>query len=212
METKFTEQQSLEVIKEMIDRARNNVQKGSGNYMIFWGSLVAFTALMNLVLVYVLYKMSKETYFSFYVWLLMIPGVIISKLMDRRIDKTSLVKTHIDHIIASIWNGFMLSTFLFIGIIFVLSFSMRIYEYFYLINPVIMLLLGVSEFATAKVCRFKPFLYGAIAFWTGAVACMFASLLFAEGVAIQMIVLSICMVVGFVIPGCHLNKLAKKHV
>jgi hypothetical protein len=212
METKLTEQQSLEVIAEMITRARNNIQKGSGNYLIFWGYLVAFTALANIALVYILQYMSIETYFSFYVWLLMIPGVIASQLIDRKMDKTSLVKTHIDHIISAQWNGFMLAVALFVGIIFVFALSMHVYHYFYLINPVIMLFVGVSEFATAKACRYKPFLYGAIAMWTGAVACTLALLLFTEGVAVQMVILAACMIIGFVIPGYKLNKLAKKYV
>jgi hypothetical protein len=212
METKLTEQQSLEVITEMIDRARNNIKKGSGNQMIFWGCLVSFTALANIALAYLLYSLSEETYFSFYIWLLMIPGIIISQVINRKTDKQSLVKTHIDHIISSVWNGFLLAVIIFVGIIFTLSFSLHVYSYFYLINPVIMLLVGVSEFVTAKACRFKPFFYGAMAMWTGALACMFALLTFTEGVAVQMIILSVCMIAAFVIPGYKLNQLAEKHV
>ncbi|MDR0865755.1 MAG: hypothetical protein LBO74_12610 [Candidatus Symbiothrix sp.] len=212
METKWTEQQSLEVITEMIDRARNNIKKGSGNCMIFWGGLVAFTALLNIALAYLLVYMAKESYLSFYVWLLMIPGILISKWMESKIDRTAIVKTHIDHIISSVWNGFLLSVILFLVIIFTLAFSLQIYCYLYLINPVIMLLVGASEFTTARACRFKPFLHGAIAFWTGALACMFALVLFTEGVAVQMVILATCMIIGFVIPGYQINKKAGEYV
>jgi hypothetical protein len=195
----------------MINRARNNVQKGSGNFMIFWGYLVSFTAIANIALAYILVSLSKESYYSFYVWLLMVPGTIISQLIIGK-GKEPLVKTHIDHIISSIWNGFMLSAILFVGIVYTLSFSTHVYYYFYLINPVIILLIGISEFVTAKACRFKPFLYGAIAMWTGSAACMFALLLFTEGVAVQMVILAACMIIGFIIPGYQLNKSAEKNV
>ncbi|MDR2293050.1 MAG: hypothetical protein LBE11_06200, partial [Prevotellaceae bacterium] len=58
METKFTEQESMEIITEMIHRARNNVQKGAGTFMVFWGSMVALTALLNIALIYILHQMS----------------------------------------------------------------------------------------------------------------------------------------------------------
>ena len=50
METKFTEQESLAIISKMIEQARNNLQKGSGNSMIFIGLSVAFTAILNVIL------------------------------------------------------------------------------------------------------------------------------------------------------------------
>ncbi|GHT50481.1 hypothetical protein FACS189440_17970 [Bacteroidia bacterium] len=212
METKLTEQQSLSVINEMINRAQNNIKKGSGNYMIFWGYLVSATALLNIAFIYLLVYSSKSPNLSFWVWLIMIPGLIISKWMQRKIDRESIVKTHIDDIIASTWNAFMFAGYLFVFIIFVLSFSTHVYVYFYLINPVLLLFMGVSEYVTAKACRFKPFFYGAISSWTGAVACMCAIIFFTNGVAVQMLILAVCMVIGYVIPGIKLNKKAEEHV
>jgi hypothetical protein len=212
METKFTEQQGLEVITEMITRARNNIKKGSGNTMIFWGILVASTALLNVALIFLLDHYSKNPGLSFWIWLVTIPGIIVSKLMDRKIDRESIVKTHIDHIISSIWNGFMLAAYLFLFFIFILSFSTHVYYYFYLINPVLLLFMGISEYITAKACRFTPFFYGAISSWIGAMICVLAILLFTEGVVVQMVILAICMVSGYVIPGFQLNKLAEKNV
>jgi hypothetical protein len=212
METKLTEQQSLAVINEMINRAQNNIKKGSGNYMIFWGYLVSATALINILLIFLLVHYSIPSYLSFWIWLIMIPGLIISKWMQRKIDRASIVKTHIDDIISSAWNGFMFASYLFVFIIFVLSFSTHVYVYFYLINPVLLLFMGVSEYVTAKACRFQPFFYGAISSWTGSVACMCAIIFFTKGVAVQMFILAVCMVIGYVIPGIKLNKKAEEHV
>ncbi|GHT12384.1 hypothetical protein FACS189426_15690 [Bacteroidia bacterium] len=212
METKLTEQQSLEVITKMIAQAQSNIKKGSGNYMIFWGCLVSATALLNIALAFLLAYHSKATNLSFWIWLIMIPGLFFSKWMQRKIDQEAIVKTHIDHIINSTWNGFMVASYLFIFLIFALSYSTHVYYYFYLINPILLLFMGVSEFITAKACRFKPFFYGAISSWIGSVACICALILFTKGVVIQMFILAVCMVIGYVIPGIKLNKKAEAHV
>jgi hypothetical protein len=211
MDTNLTEQQSLDVITEMINRAQNNIKKGSGNYMIFWGLLVAFTASLNIVLIAVLENPNQ----SFMVWWLMVPGEIISLLMERKQKREAIVKTHIDYIISAVWKGFLLSTIIFILLVFAVSYAGKTYEYFRMINPVILLLIGIAEFVTAKACRYKPFLYGAVAVWTGTLACMFAMILATDPwrlTSVQFVIMAICMIISFVIPGFQLNKKAKEHV
>jgi hypothetical protein len=84
-------------------------------------------------------------------------------------------------------------------------------HFFYLINPIILLFTGIGEFVTAKMCRFRLFLHGAIASWIGSLACALAIILFdGDGVLVQFIILAACMIIGFVIPGYKLNRLAKE--
>ena len=66
METKFTEQESLVIINEMINRTRNNIQKGSANSMIYNGYAVAFTAILNFILLLLLPEADRN--WSFSVW------------------------------------------------------------------------------------------------------------------------------------------------
>ncbi|MDR2358507.1 MAG: hypothetical protein LBD87_01735, partial [Prevotellaceae bacterium] len=106
METKFTEQQSLQLITEMINKAQNNVQKGSGMFMIYWGCMTAITALLNVVLIYILWRMSMPVYLSFHIWWIMAPAWIVSLILQRKRDKTAIVKSHIDNIISSVWRAF----------------------------------------------------------------------------------------------------------
>jgi hypothetical protein len=214
MDTKFTEQESLAVISEMIHRARNNVQKNAGIFMIFWGYMVAIMALLNVALVFILHNMSISTYYSFNVWWLVLPAWIVSFVMKRKIDRSAIVKNHIDKVISSIWRAFGIANAIFIFIIFSLSCSLHEYNhFFYLINPIIILITGMGEFITAKVCRFRPFMHGAIAMWAGSLACTLAIIVFGNSYAVlvQFVILSVCMIVGFVIPGYKLNKLAKEN-
>ncbi|MDR3060788.1 MAG: hypothetical protein LBU57_01585 [Dysgonamonadaceae bacterium] len=209
METKFTEKESLALISEMIDQARKNLQKGSGNSMIFNGLLVSSVALANIALAFILSNPNQ----SFWVWCLMIPGSFVTKIIDGRVDRESMVKTHIDSIIRYTWLGFACSVCILLAIIFMLGLGKKFYELFFLINPCIIAMTGLAEFITAKACRFKPYFFGAYTMWLGALLCGLAFWFTKEQgyvVIIQFFILIICMIVGFVIPGYQLNKKAKE--
>jgi len=213
METKFSEQESLSLISEMIEQARNNFRKGSGNGMIYNGFLVSASAILNIALIFAFAKWGVNVYFSFWIWLVMIPGAYIGHLINRKVKQKSLVKTHIDSIIGTMWNGFGISIYTLLAVIFIIGFWKKFYEVLFLINPAILVLIGLAEFVTAKACRFKPYLHSAIVMWVGALVCAVAVVLWVwEPVIIQLFILTICMIFGFVIPGYQLNKVAKKDV
>jgi hypothetical protein len=214
MEVKFTEQQSLQLITEMINKAQNNVQKGSGLFMIYWGCMTAITALLNVILIYILWRLSMPVNLSFHIWWIMVPAWIVSFLLHRKRDRSAIVKSHIDNIISSVWKAFAISYAIFLPCIFGLAYALQEpAHFFYLINPMLILIMGIGEYVTAKACRFRPFLYGAVAMWAGSLACVAATILFKNGygVLVQLLILAICMVIGFVIPGYKLNKSAKAH-
>ncbi len=208
METKLTEQQSLTLITEMIAQARNNFQKGSGNSMIFSGIIVSVTAILNVILAFVLDNPNQ----SFWIWSLMIPGAFINFRINRKSEQEAMVRTHIDTIIKSIWVAYGIAIWVLLIAIFGFGFGMKFYHVFCLINPVILTMTGLAEFITAKVCRFKPYIYGSIIMWVGSICCMLVFWITPEPVIIQFFVLAVCMILGFVIPGYKLNKLADKNV
>ena len=211
METKFTEQESLSLINEMIKQARNNFQKGSGNSMIFHGLLVSVIAILNVVLAFVFKKLNIDPNLTFWIWCLMIPAIYIGQLIDKKIERESIVKTHLDSIMSTTWNGFMISICLFLMVIFSIGFGRNFFYLFYLINPVILLLIGLAEFVSAKTYRFRPYLYGAVLMWIGTLVCT-AMIWTSETVTYQLLILALCMFFGFVIPGYQLNKSAKENV
>jgi len=208
METKFTEQESFAVINEMIDRARNNVQKGSANGMIYNGYAVAVVAILNFILLNVLPESNQDWAFS--VWWLMIPSAFVSYYVKHRAGRSAIVKTHIDGMISTLWRGFSISIIVLLSILFSLSLTMDTWHYFAVINPTIMIMTALVEFGLAKACRFKPFFWGAIGFWVGALICCFFTYFVLRRIDAQFLVLALCMILGFVIPGYQLNKLAKK--
>ncbi|MCL2417473.1 MAG: hypothetical protein FWD02_06020 [Bacteroidales bacterium] len=196
----FNHEESLSLINEMISQARNNFQKEKLYSMMYWGYLVACIAIANFVLIQVL---SNPNY-SFLVWLIVIPGSVVSYLIDRKISRVVLVKTHIDDIGNMLWRGFSIGIFVFIFAVYVLAFRVNSFHVVFLINPGIMILIGVCMFVSARIYQYKPWYLVAVMFWIGAIGCTFLVTDF------QFIVLAVCMILGFVVPGHLLNYQAKK--
>ncbi|MDR1332415.1 MAG: hypothetical protein LBK07_09980 [Tannerella sp.] len=206
----------MEVITEMISRARNNLNRGV-NVMIFWGYLVAATAIANFILL----QAPAVGHDAYSVWLLMIPGAVVSYFINRRIDRTAVVRTHIDRIIRSAWAGFGISVFVFWGMITAFACLTRSAEVMFLITPVILTMLGLGEYVTACACRARPMKWIAALFWLGAILCVFpfrwqsvdghlAGTLY-QGY--QQLIMAVCMIAGFAVPG-HLiqRKQKQSHV
>jgi hypothetical protein len=209
METKLSEQESLNIINEMISQARNNVQKGSANSLIYNGYAVAFVAILNFIIFKILRNSGKN--WSFSVWWLMIPSYFIDRYVKSKIDRSAIVKTHIDSIVRTLWNGFGISICVLLTILFTMALVYDTWHYFAVITPIIMIMTALTEFGMAKACRFKPFFWGAIGFWAGAILCCFFTYIVFKKFALQFIILALCMILGFVIPGNQLNKLAKEN-
>jgi hypothetical protein len=129
---------------------------------------------------------------------------VVSYFTERRLNNENLVKTHIDKIGGMVWTGYMISTFIFLVVIFTIAFMFETNRIFLLITPVILTMVGMGQFATACIYRNKSWYAIAALFWVGAVACAFMD------VDMQFIVLAVCMIFGFVIPGHILNHKAKK--
>jgi hypothetical protein len=203
MKTKLTEQESLEVITQMIQQAQNNFQKGDGNVIMFWGYLVAFTALLNFALAFALPGSQSNL-----VWLLMIPGWMVAFFMRRKTDRSAIVKTHIDRIINSTVIAFGISVAILQFVFWAMYYYFDEIRQFSMMAPVVLLFTGAAHYVSGKAYRFQPYVYGGFIFWLGAIVC----LLILPNVQFHFLVLAICMVFGYIIPGGKLNKKNKEIV
>jgi len=206
MEKNFTEQDSLMLINEMITQARDNIQKGAADSMVFSGYCVAFTAVLNFVLLQIL----NPSYLAFWVWLLMIPMSIGCFILNKRTDKKAIVKTHVDKIVSNIWFAFFISVICLLTVVFGFALSTGLWVLTILITPFIMIMMGAAQYVTSVTSRYKPFRTGAYVFWLGGVLCMVYPSF--TNLQLQFIILAVCMIFGFVVPGHILNRKAKEHV
>ncbi|MBB4037121.1 hypothetical protein GGR21_003036 [Dysgonomonas hofstadii] len=208
MEKDFNEQDSLKVINQMIAQVNSNIQIGAASSMVMAGYTVATIAILNIILIHTLDK----PYFSFWVWMLMIPYAIIQHFIEKKRDKKAIVRTYMDTIVGKTWKAFTISVVVLLIVIFGLIYISETWILSLLFNPVILTLTGLAQYATAATTRFKPFLWGAFTLWCGAILCMLLLPLFGKTVEIQFVILAICMILGFSLPGHMLNKKAKVNV
>lgn len=206
MEKNFSEQDSLKLINEMISQARNNFQKGRSNSSIFCGYVVAATAFANFILIYTM----ENPYQSYWIWLTMIPMMMISGAIARKHLKQSTVRTHIDKIVSGIWNAFAISIGILLLSIYGTAYAIQSSYLGILITPVILAMMGAAQYTTSVAFRFKPYLYGALIFWGGALVCVGCYLL--KEFSIQFIILGICAILGLCVPGHIANKKAGGNV
>ena len=200
MDTNLTYEQSLTLINEMINRARNNVKQGGATSLIYWGYLTAALGITNSVLMNILSDPNQ----SFWIWFLMIPAGLVSYIMERRKDKKQLVKTHIDKIAGMVWAGFLISFLVFTVVINTVNIKFDLNQIFMLNTPAIMVMVGMGIFISACVFRQKMWYVNAGLTWAGAIVCAFLP------VDMQFIVFAVCMILGIAVPGHVLNHQAKK--
>ena len=200
MDTNFSHEQSLSLINEMITRAQNNVKKEKPYAIIFWGYVVAAAAVINCVLIHTLNDPNQ----SFWIWSVTLPAAVVWYFIERGLNREKLVKTHLDKIGGMLWAGYFISMVVFLAVIFTIAFKFDIHRIFLLITPVILTMVGMGQFATACIYRSKMWYSIAVLFWVGAVVCAFLA------TDMQHIVLAVCMILGFIVPGHIMNHQAKK--
>ena len=198
MDANFSHEKNLALINEMISQARENLWKDWMYPMIFWGYTIALLAIANFTLIHVF----NNENLSFLVWIVTILVFAVSYFINRKIDHTALDKVHVDKVGGIVWKGFVISIAVLLVVVFTVAFHISDFRLMLLINPIHMVMIGLCEFATACIYRYKPWYWIAILFWVGAISCAFLQ------VDRQFIILAVCMIMGFVVPG-HLTRQQK---
>jgi len=191
METKFTEQQGLQVIQEMIENTKAKF-RDNGFFYLLWGWLVLIASLAHFIML----NFGIE-----YAWLpwpvMMIGGGIASGIAGYRLGKKTMVKTFFDTAIISLWLAFTLT--LFITLIAAgagrISWDMA--------NVLIIALYGLATFISGSMMKFKPLIFGGVFSWIMAVVGLFLPPFF------SLPLVSVSIIIAYLIPGYMLKARAK---
>lgn len=157
-ENNFDEAQSLELITQMINKAKNDY-RDTGIGALMWGSIVSFCALITFGNFY--WKINALNYIWFLTLIAVIPQVIIS----TRESKRKKYKTYSDDAMGGIWISFGIALFL-----------VATYETKYPLpneGALFLIMYGIPTFATGIARRFKPMIFGGIICWLFAVCCFY---------------------------------------
>ena len=184
-EKMMTGQESLKIITEMIHKTKVNIRQGSF-HLLFWGWLIIICSLSE----YLLYKFTDFNN-PWYVWLLVIPGVIVSMTYGYLKGRRVSVYTYAEKLYVWTWIAFLFAA---IVLFIVVSDDMGS------VGPYILTLAGIPTFISGVIIKFRPLIIGAIAFWILAIAAHFA------GPSIAPLAVPVAMLIGYLIPGYLLKR------
>lgn len=186
-EKEMTGEESLKLISDMINKAKINLNQSSF-YLLFWGWLVFFCSLTE-------YILANFTDFSrpWYVWWLMVPGVLISLLYGWLKGRKETVYTYAGIIYTWTWMGFLVT-----GVVLFIVSSDN-YEN---IAALILMLVGLPTFISGFIIKFRPLIIGGIIFWICALAAHFI------GHSSAPLATAVATLTGYLIPGYMLKRKA----
>ena len=199
-ERKLNEKESLELIAQMIQNSKKNLQVGRGNQFILWGWLGAITSL-------VVMGMLMLTNNPMWNWLwFAIPVIGWPVMMWQMKKETKPVVTFTDKMLKSVWisiGGIGMTGLLLLA--------------FYAKNMMLMLpgaciLMAIGVFITGAIFDDRSL---QIRTFSALLLIMMASchiVFMKDDFYWYYITFSLGFIVMLVMPGYHLNKEAKKHV
>jgi len=187
MEENFSPQQSLELIRLMIDKTKANL--GANRfYFLLWG-WVTFSAIVAQFILKVM--LSYEHHYL--VWLVTFPTVVITMAHSAR-RKNNSVRTYIGESMSYLWTGIGISFFV---LSFIVSNSREGWNYAY---PFFILFYGLGTFVSGRILQFRPLVIGGILNWALAIGCVFVHFDY------QLLITAAAILTSYIIPGYLLKK------
>jgi hypothetical protein len=188
-EKQLTEEESLQLITRMINKAKNDyVDTGIGALM--WGSIITFCGLIT----FANYWWKIEGLNN--IWWLTAIAIIPQLIISYKERKRKRFKTYSDDAMGGIWLSFAITLFL-----------LTLYTNLYQVpnaNSLFIIVYGIPTFATGFARRFTPMLIGGVACWVFAIAAMYVpfpySMLLTAGAAL----------LAWFIPGLILRRRYRK--
>lgn len=185
-EQQMSPQQSMDLINDMISKAKNSFQKMSF-YFLLWGVLLIVAGLIEYYLDRVL--LWDHSYIGWPV--IGTLGGIIAGVHGAREGKKQGVTTFTDRVTMFLWSGFVISLVLII--IGAVASNMNP-------GPFIIVITGLPTFVSGGIMRFKPLMIGGIIFWIIGLASFFVLEEY------RSLVFSFAILCGYVIPGLMLKR------
>ena len=193
-EENFSPQESLQLIQSMIAKTRKDMGDNSSHFLL-WGWITFVACTGQFILKHIL---NYEKHYL--VWLLVIPGVIMSIYLGIKERKTETASTYIGDSMKYLWMGMGISYFVLSMILGRMGWDTSIFPFF-------ILLYGLGTFISGKFLQFKPLVLGGLTAWILAIAAAYFSYDY------QMLFGAAAILVSYIIPAYMLrskNKSSEK--
>jgi hypothetical protein len=189
-EEKFSPEQSLQLIRSMIDKTKQDISD-NGIYFLVWGWLTFIACTSQFVLKHI-YEYERH----YIVWSVTFIGIIFSWYQGRKDEKTAKAKTYVSESMKYLWIGMAISFFVLSLILTRLGWGTAVFPFF-------MMLYGLGSFVSGCIIRFKPLIVGGIMAWCLAIASTFTHYDY------QMLFGAAAILVSYIIPAYMLRIKSK---
>jgi Flp pilus assembly protein TadB len=191
-EQKITEQESLQLIQQMIQVARaERREKGDG--WLIWGWLLFIASASSAVLAYLQIKGVIS-----WIWIgVLVVGIVLYLLFHILYRKKENVKTYVQELLDRLGTGFFISLFAIVAAGFINKTNIG-FGYYYILYAFWMYIHGSS-------IRFRPLLIGAYVNWIAAIV-----IFLLDDFGQIMVVSAIAVLIGYLIPGYMLQAEYRK--
>ena len=185
-----THQQSLELITEMISKAKKSYTS-KGIASMVWGSLITFCGLVNWIEIHF-----KKDFGD--VWLLTLIALIPQIYFSIKEKRSKNFIAHNEIATNYIWIAFTLS--MFITSFYFSHFNMNN------VSSLIMMLFGIPTFILGGMNKFTPMIVGGIFCWTASIVSIFTD------IETDVLLMAACGLFAWLIPGIILWGRYKKSI
>lgn len=194
---KLNEKESLELITQMIQNTRRNLDAGSGNMFLLWGYVGALVTIVILAGVY----WTKNLAWMQGFWAIPVLGYPVSMFLERKRQKRA--KAYSDTVLVEIWS--MLGC-LCMGLVIATTFTMH-YEF---ILPLCALIISLGSIITGIIVRYKTFCLFSVVGLTIGLYMVIAAMVNDAPTYLSLVCFAVVLVFAMIIPGYMLNSEAKK--
>lgn len=191
-ERKLTEQESLQLIQQMIQVAKEDHRENGDGWLI-WGWLLFLASLSSAVVGYLQLK-----HYVSWIWTATLGvGFVIYILFHVFRNREEKVKTYVQELLDRFGAGFFISLFAMIAAGFISKTSFG-FGYYYILYAFWMYIHG-------NAIRFRPLIIGAYVNWLAAIA-----IFLLKDITLIMIISAVAVVAGYLIPGYVLKSEYRK--
>ena len=206
-EKKLSERESLDLITQMINRAKNSFHD-TGIGAIMWGAVIAICSLVRLSELHFSYRLPFDIY------LLTLAAIVLQIFITIKEKKERRGKSYEDAFIDYLWLGFYISIVLLILIcnnIFnewgawtneyqPVARIGKSYGFYEFVAPLFLMLYGMPTFVTGAACKFKPMMWGGLFCWTCSIMAIYTT------IKIDLTLTAVAAIVAWLIPGILMEK------
>jgi Flp pilus assembly protein TadB len=186
-EKKLSGEESLQLIRQMIQVAKDDHHENGDGWLI-WGWLLFLTSVSSVILSYI-----KMPHYIGWTWTgMLVLGLVIYTVGLLKKKRREKVQTYVQELLYKIGNGFFISLFALVAASYMSNNSFS-FGYYYILYAFWMFIHG-------SAIRFRPLIIGAWVNWAAAIA-----IFLVRDFKYDMTISALAVLAGYLIPGYMLR-------